>query len=412
MKKLFLAFLPAILVLSSCSIGPKQNEKISFKEDTLAHEEIFGELPEFETAPNVLMPKRAIDGTVYAPVIGVQQKPYTESGNDYFAVRFVAAIQEGTTGATWRRSVHTLDGTIIREAANKEVHGYYVSLNEGDPEHPAVATTIEAYEDGNSGHFAYFAVYCLFGIPAANTDYYVDAYVTISDGSTSKQSPVGSVNVADSSKKLRYELGTSNRDVAAINGVVVESGDLGGNKVALYDIDLKQNDKIKFYWINKDSLTYIQNTSPSIAGSYQDDFSLANSELTVLHNGKYKLFLSGGSGEDENKLWFQKEIYLSAPDWWGNNSATSYIAQNTVEDGSKVSTNVAMTWVKDLLSGNKLYKVYFDISNFDRMGFFRREPGDHDYNWSGFTMLPSDGKDLCTYVETPKSFTWSVYSAS
>ena len=406
-KSILLAVLPALMVISACSAGPKSNNKNVMIEDTLAHEEIFGSIADAEFTPIKLQPNKALGEGVslYKPTIGFQRKENKDNNNNVvsYSIRFVSAMQSGTDSAKWYRSVHNLNGEVYEGKGKKaiDVEKVYSALNNGG--NPAYATSEKAADESHP--YDCYAVYCLLNIPTTGlTGYYVDAYLEVKNGSDDPiTSTVGSLNIYDTSKTLKYELGNSNRDAAAINNVVVESGNLDGNKVALYDVELKANDKIKFYWINKDALTYTLNTSPWIGGTLQDDFSLSNSELTVLHKGTYKIYLTGGN--NQNGLYFQKVIYAQFPSWWIDPNVKGMIS----DDGGS-SSDREMTFIKTLDSGEHVLSAYVDISNRTEVGFFRR--GSSDWNWTGRTQVPEDGKNYCTVTgsDSTFSFAWSVYN--
>lgn len=171
-KKVFLAALPAIMVLTSCGFRPAANNKV-FLEDTLAHEEIFGG---FENAVD-LKPRRAEQEnrsleSISAPDIGYQ----IHFEGDSIAIRFVAAIKETAVKAYWRRGVAAPNGTSTkgRDFSNEpqEASKYYLELTDGN-------STIKAGE-GKYSSYVGFVVYTIHSIPYTdNKDSYVAAYLNL-----------------------------------------------------------------------------------------------------------------------------------------------------------------------------------------------------------------------------------------
>ena len=118
-KKLFLLALPALMVLSGCSgvsASPKAN---LMAEDTLAHEEIFGEAVKAgEFGLKKGAPYKLDKFTSDFVKIGYQIK-FAENGSgtadDTISVRFVAAIKNQNVEVQWHRGLAQKDGA---EGAN------------------------------------------------------------------------------------------------------------------------------------------------------------------------------------------------------------------------------------------------------------------------------------------------------
>ncbi len=380
-KSLLLAVLPTLLILSSCSAGPKNKAEPRFVEDTLAHNEIFGALPDFEPNQKQLQPKKAFEGELYAPVLGYQRK---DNGSTY-SVRFVAAVNSewGVENLTWTRSVHNLNGVAAKPKANKSVTTLYDALaTDADP---AYATDVEADEDG-SKPFNAFAAYCLLNIPSEYSDYYVDAYMTVSVGNKTKVSSVGSLNVADSSKKMKYELGDRNRNIAEINGVLTETDTLkDDNHYNIYSLSLAANQSIRWWYIDKDNLTYALCTDFSI-GRTNPDFEMgSNGELIAKHKGTYNIFLN-----NSNKFYFEKKIYFQAPDFWENDNTSAWVQLN-YNGGNDYEAMIANEYPHQ-------YYIFCDISYYNWIKFYRAS-GLNQYNPSGEKAFPQDGKCLFNYSE-------------
>ena len=104
-KKLLLIALPALMTLSACSgalASPKEANLMA--EDTLAHEEVFGDVAE---AHELRMgPRRAVTFDADFVKVGYQIK-FEENGegtaDDKISIRFVAAIKDLGVEAYWHR---------------------------------------------------------------------------------------------------------------------------------------------------------------------------------------------------------------------------------------------------------------------------------------------------------------------
>lgn len=200
-KKLLLIALPAFMVLAGCSNHPikpvAEKEDLSgmMREDTVAHEDIFGSvdlnvkrLGEPEETP------AAGSGFVNVPKIGVQFSGVYDgdlrngSGEiigqgDCYAVRFVAAANVNQTAldnesitAVWTRGVSTNEGDAVKPLATGDSYRStvaYESLKNGE-------TLTNASSEGND--YTHYLVYTMYDIPVANADCYIAAYLTLSDG--------------------------------------------------------------------------------------------------------------------------------------------------------------------------------------------------------------------------------------
>lgn len=169
MKKLLLAVLPALLVLSACS-APQPKEKAApvFQEDTLAHEEVFG-----NGGLNKGILKSIVVPDASQPTLGIQ----TQENGGNISIRFVAAISTGSRPITditakWTRAMFNANGTPLREEAEFESLVAYTSLNDG--------SSVLGIDDFAGGVYDYFIVYSMLNIP--KSDYakcYLNAYVEV-----------------------------------------------------------------------------------------------------------------------------------------------------------------------------------------------------------------------------------------
>lgn len=410
-KKSFLAVLPALLVLSSCSAGPKTNVEPRFVEDTLAHEEVFGALPDFDPNEKLLQPRRAFEGELYAPVLGYQRK----TNNDgTYSVRYVAAVNSewGVENLTWTRSVHDINGAVAKAKTNKAVTTLYDAL--ATDTEPAYATDVEADEDG-SKPFNAFAAYCLLNIPADYGNFYVDAYMTVSVGDNTKVSSVGSLNVADSSKTMKYNLGSGNRNIAEINGVLRETDTLkDNNHYNAYSLNLTKNQMIKWYWLDTEHLVYALCRDFELGEDTLDFEINANGYLVAKNAGTYNIYLNSS-----NKFYIEKELYLQVPSWWSNGDCNPMLQLRDTDkaesDGSAYNS-YEMTSLGHTASGELQYYAFVDITTYEMIQFYRHaHDGNYnwgDHNWTGFKSIPSDGKNMWTRPDGDDNGagSWSVYN--
>lgn len=401
-KTLFLAILPAVLILSACS-GITHSDNLNLMaEDTLAHEEIFGSLPNFdfkeESDSKILMPKKALTpGELYSPVLGFQK--VHDDVNHVYNIRFVAAIENTIESVVWTRGVSNIAGTVApkKGVANKDVDHIYSTLSDNGA-HTA-ATGVKAKEDDEVSPFSYFAVYCLLNIPDAYEDYYVHAYVTVSDGTNSKKSSVGALKIK-TGEHTEYSFinDQDGRDAALVNGQVVESVAHNEDKVSMLSYHLSAGDKVEIIYIDQVNLKFVKNSSLAIGdGRAFPDFSLDQETdvLTTTYSGTYNVFLNGS-----NKFYFEKKIYFQGYDKWEEWSSTNYDTYIQVKPNG--GTGSYDEWKMDLVSGH-LYATFVDTSLKEDAQFFL---GSIREKWTGYkgSSLKA-GKDLYT----ASTETWSVY---
>ena len=182
-KKILLAVLPALLVLSACQAGPKAKDNNLFLEDTLAHDEIFGNVA---LEARSLQPRRLGEDPVEHPdadnfAIGVQSQV---ENTGYISFRFVAAVRFASseldpTQAVWSRKVSYTNGNAKKVFGTFPSTTAYTKISNGGS-----AYTIDDY---NSAHeltgdnqFTHFVVYTLRNVPVDSNDYYVSTYLTLS----------------------------------------------------------------------------------------------------------------------------------------------------------------------------------------------------------------------------------------
>ena len=391
--KILLALLPAALILSSCSSSPKPINQNKMIEDTAAHEEIFGALTN-DILPKPINNKSLPDGVeLYKPAIAFQRK---NNNDGTFSVRFVAAMQSATDSATWYRSVHNTSGQVAqgKGKADFAVTGVYSALNNGGT--PSYAIDVEA-DDGTKPYDCY-AVYCLLNIPSSFSSYYVDAYLSITDGDETIISSVGSLNVANEDDYMKYELSENSRYVAEVNGEMRESDSLDGNHLTYYSANLKANDKLNVLYIDNDNLTYTRYGYSAMVRDNPDFEEGSNGEISVKYDGTYNVFFNSS-----NQFSFQKKVYFQGPSWWKNNSAAGGIEGKHNDENSSYN----MDYI-EYSEGVHKYSAFMDVSYYTQVQFYRLE-GSTKYNHTGFVNFPTDGKNCYTRYYNESGGEWTVY---
>ena len=196
-KKLLLIVLPALMAISGCSklsVRPVNNANENpvndiMAEDTLAHEELFGEAKEIEDLGLVRTNPRKLDPLTADDVkVGYQIK-YSDNGEDpdTISIRFVAAIKDSGVNAYWSRGLAQANG--YEGAAPDGEHWKFKFSDTSEHLSSTVytrltsdGTPIEAGVAGDYLEYEGFVIYTLRNIPYETyKDSYLAAYVTLVD---------------------------------------------------------------------------------------------------------------------------------------------------------------------------------------------------------------------------------------
>ena len=385
-KKLFLAVLPAIMVLSSCGAAPKADKNDFFsKEDTLAHEEVFGE-PAPLIKENVERKPEGIDEFVEAdrPSLGIQTAVY--QGKD--SIRFVAAINISagdfdSTIPVWTRTIYNADGSVKKSSTPFEAKKVYTSLKNGEN-----TITIQQFNSANGTHYDYFSVYTILNINSGNEACFINAYVTVG----SLKSKVLSTNVGGT-KRLTFEntqtgyflSGTINETPNSVRAqdAVTSSGDK-----ARFTVPLAANDSFfvacndvansKFFVLDYNSLEN---------GGAHDSFANDNLKLKANVSRVFVLYLNSSGG-----IW--SDI---APDLYINDVKTAY--SNIRTDG----TDKVKCTLEGLNAGDV---VKFKTGN-DYLHFYHTDGSDLD-DGDSYIIL-SDGDYTFFVTSDNRVFYTPVY---
>lgn len=190
-KKLLLIALPALMVMSACSrinYPVEQKGQPAFTEDTLAHEEQFGEAKMAKSqAPRKM---GIVDEKTHFKVgyqIHFDDKGDADDSNDVMSIRFVAAIDSDSyTKMLWSRGLTGPSGTEkLTFSSNSSAPGYpelvstvvYPSLSSGGTDEMVAGgeDPTNPYKD-----FAGFIVYSITDIPYEDyKDYYLGVSLTL-----------------------------------------------------------------------------------------------------------------------------------------------------------------------------------------------------------------------------------------
>lgn len=400
-KKFLLAVLPAVLVLSSCSIGPKERKDLMI-EDTLAHEEIFGALPaveQQEAQPVALTPRKLGENESFKPIIGFQHK---DNHDGTYSVRFYAAVEGDIKTAMWTRSVHDLAGatTYGKTRDTRDVSTLYPALNNNG--NPAFASSEKAIEE-DAYPFTYYAVYCLLNIPAENhTNYFVDAALTVSkEGGSPKTSDIGSLNVVDPNQHIKFAVGQEDKYVATINGKLRDSDSLDGNNLTLYSVELAKDDVVAVYKAVVDSVGFVYSLSideDTAMGRESPDFTFGgDKKLTVDYKGTFNIFYN-----TDCDFYFERKVYFQGPTGWGTDKgAMIQLKDNGYPEKAMSSTETA-----------GLFVIFVDNTNHEDVQFFQESWGTKS-DWTGYRGHSiTEGKDLftlSTWDNVGTNGSWSVY---
>ena len=426
-KKFLLAIIPALLAMSSCTYmqsatAIKGNELL---EDTLAHEELFDNV-EFEARS--LLPKRIVDDPVEHPdndpVIGVQ----SFVNGDYVSFRFVAAVafsnsNLGPTNASWTRTVskvtttNTTTGaytlTYPKDTDDYEVTKAYLSLSAaGEP------YTIEQFNEAHGGtEYTHFVVYTLRNVPIAeNEEYYVCAYLNLSDGVslTTKAVAVNSrrtLKVTHDRYLGAFFLTGSFTDVPVKATTSRASGD-ADVRATFNGIRLSKDQRFvinEFY----NTKLYVKGSSTQTSGSGSGTyFEVSDNQLKAKLDGTFTYNFSYKNSEaletSCTRVVRPIYLYITTTDWFTSNALTKlYAFGYTGPDSSKVEAWLELESVT--ISGKTYLKTVLDVDTdvYKTVIVVRIDPdfNNHssddpwDYKWSQTSNLDLHYNDEdCAYV--------------
>ena len=351
-KKLLLIALPALMVLSGCSNALVEqpaldNDANIMLEDTLAHEELFGEA---KLAPKKLGEPNedpvGNPGWTKMPKIGVQFKSYQKAETDYYAVRYVAAIDD-TAGmtATWTRGVSEKNSNPIKAMSGGHVSSVkYDELNSG-------SAPVTAASEG----FEKYIVYTMYDIPAAQDESYIAAYLTLSDSNPEHADVVSKAVVAQIDGSNCFSIASNTDDyfiqgtIDGVSDIVLLDDPLTDTNHAQYRGSFGADDNFGVFKFSSTDFRFFGNGSKAYEHFYMvGDNSVHDNYTKVRLSGEYTLYVNGEDNfgiEPEEVL---LDLYLDTGVWDTGN--TERYAIYTVDNDSWIDM-VAVT-------DQKLYKFH------------------------------------------------------
>lgn len=338
-KKFLLAIIPALMALSSCAgAGQKvdiKNDNI-FVEDTLAHEEIFGDSKiEFQ---DYKAPLKAPSGPV-APIYGVQ---YQESSDgEHVHMRFIAAtwINSSSTAVKWTRTMYKghgngdQNGHVFKEEADKACTKAYTSLANGSEEAMTISSINAQYGDGDD--YNYFVVYTMLNIPKTTyDDYAIRANITIG----SLESSTGIAATVGQTAYATFNMDQDDHFISGrFNGVHdefepeydEEKGETkGDNNAVYYGVDLHAGDTFALVYFDSVNNVFLLNGMGRDGdGGYFCDNS--KKTMTSKFEGSFTIYLNGS-----DMIYLAPNFDLVRPiyvdvsnrTWWGEETDGHIVA--------------------------------------------------------------------------------------
>ena len=430
-KRLFLAVLPALLVLSGCKSlsADRAVNANAFKESATAESEIFGNRDVL--GGNLQVKRRDPGEAITTPKMGYQI--HYDSENEKLAIRFIAAINDLNVKAYWKRGVASWDGTTL---ANKEfsddpiqVTKYYKSLTDG-------TNTITAGEAGDYEDYQGFVVYTIYGIPYDNYDAskaYVAAYLTLEGD----ENEGGAYDVHSNSQALAVSVEMKSaialKNVFAfdptvtgyflegkINGDTRDGSDNTTHSLvrgedyylnyvgAVYnDITFKTTDSFGSFYYSPSSFKFFgHNYFFGDAADYFDEASLSEFNKPKANGTKTLYVFNSLANSAAYDTHVKKEInlYFTHNYSWGSQKA--YLYNDTAETGKTdwPGENMSIVSVNDY--NDFVYECTVDLGLFDRVIF---NGGDDEHKADPIEL--DDAENLDAYcVEGSTATKWGSYS--
>lgn len=395
MKKRFLiAIIPALLALSACQGGAQEKvDKNLFLEDTLAHEEIFGDINFSDIMPKASklgqpgIRKLGDDPVTHPdldPAIGVQSK--VEDGKVSF--RFVAAVafpdgKLAPTNAQWTRTVSKVDGSDYpKDTGNVECTTAYTSLSsDGDP------YTIDQFNLAQEPdtEYTHFVVYTLRNIPVSSySGYYVCAYLTLSgEGGLNQKSKALAISV-DETKKYAFDADQGKYFMMGSLGEIEANSYGGGNIASFTGLNFAANDAFLIWGFDNTKLKVFD--FDDIGGEVSSyNFKNSTGAVGVKYKGAYNVYLTNEYKIYANATNVARPLYIRLDyvknDFWFNASAVTRVY--AYKDG------VRADWFDvNLVESQKYYVTDGDIDPalYDYVIIARMNPDDLTGGWWNQTI--------------------------
>ena len=386
-KKLLLLALPALMVMSSCTYMEHATKVELFKEDTVANEQLFGEL-----LPNRLGDPG--DGPVVdsdwtkGPKVGVQFKSYQsdldEDGTpeDYYAVRFVGLIKEteGMT-ATWSRAVSQKDSNQIKPMAHDKVSAVkYDTLNNAGS--PVNASSEETGYDK-------YVVYSMYDIPASENESYIAAYLTLSKAE--EEDVVSKVVIAQVDGSYFFSLIPDEQlvrdgyflEYGAEDVITQDDEDPGENNAVFTDVDLETTDEFGLFKFSTSSFQFFGfSTFMSSSSASFIEAASVNQFGKVRLDGQYTLYVNNINFVYTQPKDVDVTFTFTPSEHWKEANAVFYLYAFNSDDP---------VWYKFTETGDAgVYSVRVQHWAYTKIIYVRKNPDNDDGSWDGKWNQSSD----------------------
>lgn len=386
-KNLLLTIIPALMVLSACAgTAPKQEvipQEPEFAEDTLAHEEIFGNIGQQVKLTPYKDPYVSSDPSLKTPLVGVQ---YKDDGDGKFAIRYVAAISALDVEATWVRGICNSSGvqqlTGNDKFVEKPVTYAYKAVSADNGSGDAYTTPESVDSD-----FHYFVVYTLREVPAEHVNSYLFAYLKLTKGAETVRS-LARISKVDGGKTFTFD--TESSIEYFIQGTIggtpdrtlpINDSPTGTNYAQEEEFTLSANDMFGLFKCGSDHFQCFGYNQLRRGAQFFSKVSSSN-YIKVPGAGKYNLYLTNSN-----------EVHIVAPDTAkgsakfyfspGTNWGTSArYALNAFNNAANPKTQKWMPLTQIGTSG--IYTCdAFDATEWPEFQLVRLNPGTATYNWDG-----------------------------
>lgn len=410
-RKMLLTVIPALMVLAGCNplsdyaaAGTKVN---LFAEDTLAHEEIFGnsELGLKKPEPFRLNPVSSA-----APAIAVQTARSGSGDNEKISIRFVAAVRiTGTLSdatAVWTRTMYQNDGHVKegKGEAEKASNKAYTIINDGGSELNISDFNSSLGLEGESA-YTHFVTYTMLNIPIAGqnnaSNHYLKVYLTVNDGGTTTSKVVATT--VDQKTQLSYDFAKDKTGYFGLKKTVSagvtsfasfdRSSETLGNYARFVNVSLNKDES--FVLVNSASDYFAVHGYDKVHAADSSDTNFEQDGQSQFAKAKatasHYFYLSSGSGT-ENYIYRTdatktKTYYLKPNSNWTENWA--WFALYTHETSDK--------WYKMYDVGSGIYGcdvVYTNLNSllfiFCRMDKDKQDNLSWDARWNQTGDLNDD----------------------
>ena len=344
-KKLLLVALPVLLAMSGCQAArginnqPENKALVSeMSEDTLAHEEVFGDSNDihvFAGKSNPLKATLAEPDVKLGCQIQFDDKKTDSTADDTISIRFLAALVDGNVTAVWHRGLAQPNGWEGAETST-DVWKYKFS---GETNAPDLTSNVKydalnnggvriaAGEEGEYENYECFVIYTLRNIPYEQfKDSYLAAYVSLGSNN-SKALAVKIEKDGDYPKNsFSFDPNTTGHFIQGkINGTTQLIGATehatGDNSASYSDLSLKSTDYFgAFYYAQGSTFQFFGYNGfvKDTANLYFEASSMGEYNKPK-YDGTFSIFVSRN---DFNKIYGSttKKVSVSFATNYGTNS--------------------------------------------------------------------------------------------